>query len=337
MSQSDSNRGNDQGRRSAGKANPAAKPASDLNKAEASELGRPVGSPGSRLRAAREIQGWSIGDVAAHTKIRPDQLEALENDHYDRLEPLFVRSFLKSYAKAVGLDENSVSVPSERLAVAPKIPPPSQRPASPLLAILTTVLLALAGLGLAGYYVLTGLRALPPTPPPAITAPPPNNGGAAGNVKLSVSSEPSGAEVFVDNISKGRTPLRGYPVAAGKNREVRVSKTGYLSAKKLLDLSSDRDLRFSLTLAPKAAVNPTPAAKKPSITLTVQRESYLRVRDENDQRLLFEGNPISGTVKTFIGPITVRAGRPNAVFIQVNGKSQGTLGDSSAPLTRKVP
>ena len=50
--------------------------------------------PGRHLTAAREAQGLSIAEAAAALKLSPKQIEALENDWYDRLPgPIFVRGF----------------------------------------------------------------------------------------------------------------------------------------------------------------------------------------------------------------------------------------------------
>ena len=61
--------------------------------------------PGALLREARERLGLSIADAAAHTKLAPRQIEALEADDYQHLpEMAFVRGFVRSYAKLLQLD-----------------------------------------------------------------------------------------------------------------------------------------------------------------------------------------------------------------------------------------
>ncbi len=64
---------------------------------------------GERLRLARERAGLSIGDIAAPTKIQVSLLEAIERDDFERVPGgLFVRGFLRAYAKEVGLDPEAV-------------------------------------------------------------------------------------------------------------------------------------------------------------------------------------------------------------------------------------
>jgi cytoskeleton protein RodZ len=60
---------------------------------------------GAHLREARERAGISLRDVAAATKISVPALEALERNDIGRLPGgIFVRAFVRAYARQVGLD-----------------------------------------------------------------------------------------------------------------------------------------------------------------------------------------------------------------------------------------
>ncbi len=60
---------------------------------------------GSRLKTQRESRALSIVDVAKTTKIPEHQILKLEHGRFDDLPAeVFVRGFLKSYCRAVGLD-----------------------------------------------------------------------------------------------------------------------------------------------------------------------------------------------------------------------------------------
>jgi cytoskeleton protein RodZ len=62
-------------------------------------------TPGNKLREAREARSLSLDDVAHVTRIPRSSLSALEESRFDRLPaPVFVRGFIRSYARAVGLD-----------------------------------------------------------------------------------------------------------------------------------------------------------------------------------------------------------------------------------------
>jgi cytoskeletal protein RodZ len=60
---------------------------------------------GAALREARMRQRIDITDMEVRTKIRAKYLRALENEEWDLLPgPTYVRSFLRTYADALGLD-----------------------------------------------------------------------------------------------------------------------------------------------------------------------------------------------------------------------------------------
>jgi cytoskeleton protein RodZ len=60
---------------------------------------------GATLRAARMSARIDVSEIEAQTKIRAKYLRALENEEWDLLPgPTFVRSFLRTYAQALGLD-----------------------------------------------------------------------------------------------------------------------------------------------------------------------------------------------------------------------------------------
>jgi cytoskeleton protein RodZ len=66
-------------------------------------------TPGNKLRDAREARSLSLDDVAHVTRIPRASLSALEEGRFDRLPaPVFVRGFIRSYARAVGLDPATV-------------------------------------------------------------------------------------------------------------------------------------------------------------------------------------------------------------------------------------
>jgi len=61
---------------------------------------------GEKLRQAREARGFSISQVAEQTRISALYLNCIENDDYRSLPGgIFNKGFVKSFAKAVGVDE----------------------------------------------------------------------------------------------------------------------------------------------------------------------------------------------------------------------------------------
>jgi cytoskeleton protein RodZ len=64
---------------------------------------------GEKLRRAREARGISLKEISEQTRISTRFLESIESNDYKQLPGgIFNRSFIKSYAKYVGLDEDEV-------------------------------------------------------------------------------------------------------------------------------------------------------------------------------------------------------------------------------------
>ena len=64
---------------------------------------------GVLLRNKREEMGLSYAQISEITKLQPRFLEALENEEWDHLpSPAFVKGFVRSYARALGLAEDGL-------------------------------------------------------------------------------------------------------------------------------------------------------------------------------------------------------------------------------------
>jgi len=90
-----------------------------------------VGTLGQYLSSARELKGYDLHDAAQQTRISIQYLKALEQEDFAKLPgEVFVRGFLKNYAKFLGLPEQEVldrygelRHPAAGAAVA--VPPPA--------------------------------------------------------------------------------------------------------------------------------------------------------------------------------------------------------------------
>lgn len=67
--------------------------------------------PGEQLRAAREAAGLTQEDIAAKLKLSPRQISAIETGDWNALpERTFTRGFMRSYARLVSLDPDSLGL-----------------------------------------------------------------------------------------------------------------------------------------------------------------------------------------------------------------------------------
>ncbi|MCP4827769.1 MAG: hypothetical protein GY889_02710 [Proteobacteria bacterium] len=66
-------------------------------------------APGERLRKARQGHHWTLEDVAANLNLTVDVVRALEaGDHAALPEAIFVRGYLRAYARLMEIDETEV-------------------------------------------------------------------------------------------------------------------------------------------------------------------------------------------------------------------------------------
>lgn len=86
--------------------------------------------PGEILRRARETRGLKLEEVAASLHLHPRVIEALEADDSNRLpSPIYVRGYLRSYAKLVGADADQLIAAYDRRGIEPpRIVPAIKQP-----------------------------------------------------------------------------------------------------------------------------------------------------------------------------------------------------------------
>lgn len=83
---------------------------------------------GSALRRARQIRGITLDGAARDTKLRIEQLRALEEEGFDALGgDVYVRATLRTYAQYLGLNSDKVVGAYAKHADEPEPPPPPQK------------------------------------------------------------------------------------------------------------------------------------------------------------------------------------------------------------------
>jgi transcriptional regulator with XRE-family HTH domain len=159
-------------------------------------------SLGERFRAAREQRGLTLSEVAEQIRIRSVYLAAIEEENWSAIgAPVYVRGFLRTYARFLGLDpeqavgEFNTSSPSGAAAAPPPPPKPvgslaayqEARSLAPLLWVASAIALALIGFVI--YLYVAPSRAQPPlaaaSPAATVASLGQAPSGAAGNRALS--------------------------------------------------------------------------------------------------------------------------------------------------------
>jgi cytoskeleton protein RodZ len=249
---------------------------------------------GERFRAAREARGLTLSDVAEHIRIRSVYLAAIEDENWSAIgAPVYIRGFLRTYARFLGLEPEEVvaefnsqaSAPPPPVPTVPGAPPrtsyladeePPARGLSPLIwvaSLVAVVLIAVVVYNEAMLHARQSATVLPSNSSTAVAS------AAAGGVAADASptENPTSTNPSPSPTSAGT--LSPAPLASGTaNLEVRLS-------------------------AP----------------------SWLRVTV--DGNVSMEGTFPAGTDRQFRGKIArLRIGNAGGVEIIIDGKSMGTLG-----------
>ena len=332
------------------------------------------------LREARRNSGLEVDDLAEITHIRFFHLEALEAGRLTEIPgDAQGKNLVRRYAQAVGLDparalilyaQERRSLPSHEL-IRLELPPDETarrwgaRPQFGRFARLFGSLLLVAGaiwfalrtfdnaLTPAGTLQTPRAEAEPTAIPASVTpATPETILSAPAMILLSLQTTPPGAEVSIDGYRFGQSPIIDAPVRAG-NRTIKVSRGGYGTFERTLDLSRDR--RIDVTLFPKGAGEPTVTGAAPvqtpvdtssdpagiattseaapvsagQVVVTVSAEAWLEVyrgtTRGKGERLVYE-TAEPGDTYSFSAPVYIFSGNAGGVSVAIGD----TTGDMAA-------
>lgn len=260
--------------------------------------------PGSQLRRARENHSMSVDSVAAQLHVLPKIIAALEADDYAKLSsPVFVRGYLRSYSKVVGLSPEPLIESYNRVAGGGELELATAEPedAEERPMRWSLYLGVLAGLAAAILWVnregLVQYWSGPAAPADEVAALPP---------AVESTPELTGA------------PLVPVPATA-------VQPPVESAAPSLAEATAPPS-----PAAPAASARPSPEDSIPStvgqgpdqLTVRISKDSWVAIRDASGQRLIY-GNLSAGTVKTLRGeaPFALVLGNASAAQVEFNGQS----------------
>ena len=172
---------------------------------------------GALLRNEREKQGLTLEKVADATKLRRHFIEALEREKWEALPPpVFVKGFIRSYARTLRLNDQEVVALYERTAPTASAPhrfyvdPPRGRKWAVLLVM---VLICVGGLS---YYLWKDYTTLKETSPPAKAPRPAIKTGVQG-LPAQDGQSPKAEEKRTEQVVK--TPAEVVEKPAGQGLE----------------------------------------------------------------------------------------------------------------------
>jgi cytoskeleton protein RodZ len=167
-----------------------------------------MASFGENLRREREMRGVALDEISAATKISVRFLNCLEREDFEKLPGgIFTRSFIRTYARYLGLDEERVLAEYQLIAKPKADFDPARLTASradtrqwasrgPLIAVLLAILLLTGGYAVYRYtrhVSEANVEALKPVPTVPAPAAAPAPGQSTVEQPAGPAQEPAGA------------------------------------------------------------------------------------------------------------------------------------------------
>jgi cytoskeleton protein RodZ len=258
---------------------------------------------GERFRAAREARGLTLSDVAEHIRIRSVYLAAIEDENWAAIgAPVYIRGFLRTYARFLGLDPEEVVTEFNGQASAPAAPVPSAPGAPPKTSYLADEQAPARGLS------------------PLIWA-----ASLVAVVLIAI-------VVYNEAMLRARQSAAALPsnTAAASSATPVASAAATATAVAVGSGSPSPDGSQSPTTSPTASAE---ASAPNMLEVRFSAPSWLRVTV--DGNVSMEGTFPAGTVRQFHGKIArLRIGNAGGVEVIVDGKSLGTLGPAGDVVER---
>ena len=286
---------------------------------------------GGSLKAAREARNLTQSDVAAKLKLTARQIEALEQEDFDHLpSEVFVRGFVRNYARLVGIEPDSLIAPVDAQAeVSETITAPNAGLTVgssgiriwlvyPVIALTFFLLLVVA----LYYWLRQGEDALITTPPAISLSDP--SGAAAG-----VGEQPGG-----DLIAPSITPLPdaiaptldvnqlpGQTSALPTPESSLPSNSGVTGSPEVVSRTSPVQPTAPEAISPAVNANADTKAAVRGMRFEPVTDAWIQVVDAKGAR--FSKLVLAGTTEIFSGmpPFRLVVGEAALVKLTYNGHS----------------
>lgn len=261
-------------------------------------------SAGASLAAAREEMNLSVADVARHLKLSSAQVEALEEGAYERLPGrVFVRGFLRNYAKLLGVDPQPLlrriehEMPQPKVVEEPPQAPEAVMPTGehsrwPLYTGITATIIA----ALAAYEF--GFNNPPPAAPESAGTPTPEVADKTAAAPEAAAPAPAAQPPAVFGTPKPAAPPSApgapVPVVSGAPLNPALSSPGGQAEAPRAPRPGERELHFRF-----------------------EQESWVEIRDRND-KVIFSKLNRAGSEERVLGTPPLKLVVGNARGVRLN-------------------
>jgi len=250
------------------------------------------------LQRARLDQGIDLATVAAHTKIKAKYLEAIEADDRKSLPGgFFYKSFVRQYAKFLGLDTSAIDAEIDGV-LSPDAPLPL-----PSVATQTAVKLSSRSRSTTKYLSY-----------------------AAFVLILVACSRFDGWWHESRAVATEKIESRAPVVESTTRRRAPSPATGRVSLASVSPVAARPAAAAAVAAAPRQDEPAAPAGSRVKLDLTATEETWLSV--SSDGTPVFSGLLEANQTKTIEGKefATIRVGNAAGLQVRLNGKPLGPLG-----------
>ncbi len=292
--------------------------------------------PGQRLKRARELHGLSMEEVARALNLSLRFIEAIEQDRYDLLpEPVFVRGYMRSYARLLKLDDGDVAAKFDQALESrkgvlqegetPVKKPMIHRQQVSRIAWLSSIALVVAML--AGGFIWS-LRedvdhpevALPMPPHPAApvsAAPVPVPLSATPVQAVLATVTPPQVTTAVPQAAPQAQPVLPAPASPAVTPAQQAMTPPAPPAPPASPASPAHEV-----VTASAASEPPAATTASAAQLKVSADAWVQIKDANTGKVLFSGLQHPGTLALpGSGPWRLRIGNAQAVSLSKAGQA----------------
>ncbi|WP_323937504.1 cytoskeleton protein RodZ [Aeromonas hydrophila] len=276
--------------------------------------------PGQLLRNAREQLGWTREQVASRIHLRLTLIAAIESDTYDKhTSHTFIRGYLRTYAKLVGIPEETILAAYDKLGLTPpdnidmqSFSRRSRQQAndSRLKVVTWLVILVLIALSVAWWWQSTARRSAGDE---ALAA---TEMGATSNTpSATVPPAVDVADPVVAPATSAAAATSADPVASAAATTLPVDASSAVAITAVVSSAAT-------ATQPAADAAASEPAKVPQLKMSFTADCWLDVKDAKG-KTLFSGLKKANDELVLEGPEPLKfiIGAPMAVNIEYQGKS----------------
>lgn len=312
------------------------------------------GGLGALLKSHREKVGLTLDQLSEQTRVRTRFLDALENEAWDRLpSPGFVKGFIRNYARAVGLDPDSVLSlyePTHSPREEDFNPHQAMAPAKsrkPIVLLITLIILAVAG---GCFYYAWQLYA--PRPPDSIRTPPKSlngeNKAEPREMEDVIVDEKAREEALTEaktdppvDLTPGSVPTPEVPSSADAGRmippaDIKLEKKDALKVEETPIETTDKDSSLDQAQE-KTSASDTTNALKHTLRAMVKERTWIRIFVDDHEPKEYVFQPGSQPQWEAAEGFELLIGNAGGIDLDFNGEQMKDLGESGKVIRVFLP